>query len=162
MSYPILHKAEVCTSVEQVRGDRVLEGVEMPLALRDVGALAVVLHQFIQSAAADGRRVAGQEQRGDIAGALFQIGFQGFHFVGLQGVQAGEGIFEPVNSEPVLLHVEISSGQHPNFRGAEAVAIGEQKDSIVALGVYSIEQATHFILREEIDGGRCPARACCV
>jgi hypothetical protein len=119
--YPVLHKAEVCTSVEQVRSHRVFEGVEMPLALRDPRALAIVLHEFIQSAAANGGGVAREEQRGDVAGALFEVGFQGFHFVGLQWVQSLERVLEPVNSEAVLLHVEISGGQHPDFGGAEAV-----------------------------------------
>jgi hypothetical protein len=155
--YPILHKAEVCAGVQQVRGYRVLEGVEMPLALRDARELAVVLHEFIQSAAADGGGVAREEQRGDVASAFFQVGFQGFHVVGLQQVQSFEGVLEAVNPEPVLLHVEISGGQHPDFRGAQAVAVGKQKDGIVAFGVYGIEQAAGFILRQEINGGRCPA-----
>ena len=47
--------------------------------------------------------------------------------------------------------------QHPHLRGAQAVAIGKQEDSVVAFGVYDIEQAAHFILRQEIDGGRRPA-----
>jgi hypothetical protein len=75
VSYPVLHKAEVCAGIEQVRGNRVLEGVEMPLALRDARELAVVLHEFIQSAAADGRVVAREEQRGDVAITLFERKF---------------------------------------------------------------------------------------
>jgi hypothetical protein len=56
--YPVLHKAEVCTGVEQVGGDRVLEGMEMSLAFRDAGAVAAVFDKLVESAAADGRSVA--------------------------------------------------------------------------------------------------------
>jgi len=47
--------------------------------------------------------------------------------------------------------------QHADFRGAQAVAVGEQKDGIITFGVNSIEEAAGFILREEIDAGGCPA-----
>jgi hypothetical protein len=115
MAYPILYKPEVCTGIEQVGGDRVLEGMEMPLALRDARVLAVVLHEFIQPAAADGRSVAGQEQRGGVAGALFEVGLKGFDFIGLEGVQAVEGAFEAVDVQPVLLQVEVGGGEVPDF-----------------------------------------------
>jgi len=52
-----------------------------------------------------------------------------------------------MHPETVLLHVEISGGQHPDFRGAQAMAIGEEENSKIALGVYGIEEAAHFILR---------------
>jgi hypothetical protein len=132
MAYPILHKGEVCTRAEQVGGDRVLEGMGMPLALGDAHKLALVLHEFIQSAAADGGGVAREEQRGNVASALFEVGFEGFHFVGLQRVQSLEGVLEAVNAEAVLLHVEISGGQHADFGGPQAVTVSEEENSKIA------------------------------
>jgi hypothetical protein len=57
-----------------MRGNGVLERVKMPLALGNVGALAVALDQFIKTAAADGRVVAREKERRCTTGALFQIG----------------------------------------------------------------------------------------
>jgi hypothetical protein len=85
-----------------------------------------------------------------------EVGFQGFDVIGLQGVQSLEGVLEAVNPKAVLLQVEISGGQHPDFRGAQAVAVGEQKDGIVTFRVYGIEQAAGLVLRQKIDTGRCP------
>ena len=72
-------------------------------------------------------------------------------------MQSGKRVFEAVNSKPVLLQVEVCGLELPNFGGSEAMAVGEEEDSIVALRVYGIEQPAHFILCEEINGGRCPA-----
>src|SRR5262245_55220008 len=130
--------------------------MEMPLALGDARALAVVLYQFIEPAATDGGMVAREEQDGDVAVTLFQIGFNGFEFIGLQRVQSGKRVFEAVNSKPVLLQVEVCGLELPNFGGSEAMAVGEEEDSIVALRVYGIEHAAHLILGQEVDGGRRP------
>ena len=161
VSYPVLHKAEVSTGIKQVRGDRVFEGMEMPLALRDARELAVVLHEFIQPTAADGGGVAGQEERGNMAMTLFQVGFQGFHFIGLQDVPSGQRVLEAVNPDTVLLEVEISGGQHPDFRGAQAVAVGQEENRIITFGVNGIQQAAGFILREKVDAGCRPALGGC-
>jgi hypothetical protein len=39
MAYPILYKPKVCAGIEEVRGNRVLEHMEMSLALRNPGLL---------------------------------------------------------------------------------------------------------------------------
>jgi hypothetical protein len=160
MADPILHKAEVCAGVEQVRGNRVLEGMEVPLALRNIGALAVVLHEFIQSAAANRGVIAREEHGGRVAVALFQVSFDGFEFIGLQRVQSGQGIFEAVNPQAVLLEVKIGKAQHPDFGSSEAVAVSQEKEGIVPLGRNDIQQAPHFVLRQEVDAGCRPAWAC--
>src|SRR5262245_25939486 len=111
-----------------MRGDRVLERIKMPLALRNGGTLAIVLHEFIQSAAADVGSIAREEQSREIADALFAVGFQGFHFVGLQRVQPFKRVLEAVNPDTVLFQVEISGGQYADFGGAQAVAVSEQEN----------------------------------
>ena len=132
MPDPILHETQVRASVKYVGGNRVLEGVEMALALGDVRAFAIVLDQFIKTSAADRGVVAREEQGGRVALPLFQVGFDGFEFVGLQRVQSGEGMFEAVDAEPVLLHVEVCGLEHPDLGGSEAVAVGEQENGVVA------------------------------
>jgi hypothetical protein len=47
---------------------------------------------------------------------------------------------------------------HPSFLFH---SYSDPEDGIVTFRVDGIEQAAHFILRQEIDGGRCPAWACC-
>ena len=45
------------------------------------------------------------------------------------------------------------------------MAVGEEENSKITFGVYGIEQAAHFILREEVDAGSCPMGrgfGCCV
>jgi hypothetical protein len=115
MADPVLHESEVCACIKQVGRDRVLKGMEMPLAVWNVGLLAVVLHEFIQSAAADRGLIAREEQGRRGAVALFQISFEGFEFVGLQGMQSGKGIFQAMDAEAVLLQVEISDAQQPHL-----------------------------------------------
>src|SRR5262245_20245340 len=48
MANPVLYKAQVRARVEEVRGDRVLEHMEMPLRGRDPRELAIVFHEGIQ------------------------------------------------------------------------------------------------------------------
>ena len=134
-----------------------LSAWKWPLALRNGGLLAVVLHQFIQSAAADRGVVAGQKQGGRGAVPLFEIGFDGFEFVRLQRVQARQGVLQAVNPEAVLCEVKVGGAQHPYLRSFEAVAVGQQEEGIIAFGVNRIQQAAQFILRQEVDAGRCPA-----
>jgi hypothetical protein len=50
----------------------------------------------------------------------------------------------------------VCGGEVPDFGGSEAVAVGEQGDGIITFRVYGIEQTAGFILRQKIDGGRCP------
>jgi hypothetical protein len=69
---PILYKAEIGAGVEQVGGDGVLESVEVPFALRDARELAIVLHEFIQSAAAP-RRPAWGANRGALPSLLASV-----------------------------------------------------------------------------------------
>ena len=113
MPDPILHKAEVRPRVEEVRGNRVLEGVEMPLALGNVRTLAVVLDEFIKTATADRRVVAREEQGRRIAVPLFQVGFDSFEFIRLQRVQSGQRVLEALNPEAVLLEVEVGGDSSP-------------------------------------------------
>ena len=72
MPYPILHKTEVCAGVEQVGGDRMFEGMEMLLAVRNAGALAEC---FISSSSL--RRLMGVVLRErNSAGALLLRSFR--------------------------------------------------------------------------------------
>jgi hypothetical protein len=50
-------------------------------------------------------------------------------------MQSGKGVLEALNPEAVLLQVQISGAQHPHLRDAQTMAVGEQEDGIVALGV---------------------------
>ena len=135
-----MDNAQVRPGIQEVGGNRVLEGVKMPRARGHVGALAVVLHQFVQSPATDGGMVAREEERRGVALTLFQVGFDGFEFIRWQWVQSGQRILEAVDAQPVLLHVEVGGTQYPYLRGAQAMAVGEQEDGIVALGGSALDR----------------------
>jgi hypothetical protein len=107
MTDPILHEAQIRAGIEQVRGNGVLKRMEVTLALWNPGSFAIILDQLIESAAADGRVVAGQKQRRCTAVPFSEVGFKRFDFIGLQGMQPGKRVLEPVNPEAVLLLVEV-------------------------------------------------------
>jgi hypothetical protein len=44
----------------------------------------------------------------------------------------------------------------PHFRGAEAMAVGEEKNGVVALRGGHGKKPAHLILCEEMDARRCP------
>jgi hypothetical protein len=56
---PILHKLEIATRVEEMRGNRVLEAMELPLLQWEARLLAVGLHGAPQRAPIDGHAAVG-------------------------------------------------------------------------------------------------------
>jgi hypothetical protein len=69
---------------------------------------------------------------GCIAAPLLQVGFEGFEFIGLQGMQPGKGVLEALNPKAVLLQVEVGGAQHPHLRRTQAVAVSEEEHGIIA------------------------------
>jgi len=59
---PILDKHDVRARVQEVRGDGVLEGVEVPFVGRYVSALAVLLHDVVEGPPGYRKTPPGQEQ----------------------------------------------------------------------------------------------------
>jgi hypothetical protein len=55
MAYPILDKAQIRARIQEVRGNRMLEDMKMPLGGRDVRELAIVFHQGIKLPTGDRR-----------------------------------------------------------------------------------------------------------
>jgi hypothetical protein len=136
--HPILHKSQVCAGILEVRSNRVFEHMEVPLVLRDARALAIVLHEFIESAATDGSPIAREEQGRGAALALFDVRFERFEFIRPQSVHAGQGMLHALNADAVLFPVNVIRLQHAHLRRAQAVAVGEEEHGIIAFGVNAI------------------------
>jgi hypothetical protein len=64
VSDPVLHKLEFSVCVKQMGGDRMLEGVELPLLRRKACLLAVGLHRAPQGPSINGHAAIGDKQIG--------------------------------------------------------------------------------------------------
>jgi hypothetical protein len=62
MPHPVLHEFQLPPRVQEVRGDRVLEAVELALLRRQACLLAIGLHGAPQRAPVDGHAAVGDEQ----------------------------------------------------------------------------------------------------
>ncbi len=160
---PILHKAQIGAGFEQMGGDRVLETMEVALRRREIGGLAVALHQPVERAARDRIAPVAREQDGGWRrGPLAQVGPQGLGLIRLHRMHPGMTALQAMNPEAQRPEIEIIEAHQPDFAGAQAVAVGDQEQRAIAeVTPHDRKQPGELVEGEEADrlGGRAAIAA---
>jgi hypothetical protein len=91
MADPILHEAEIRPGIQEVRGDRMFEHVEMPLRGREAGRLTVVFHQRIELPAGNRRAALGEKEAWRGMLALAEVGLERGDLIRAEGIDRTSG-----------------------------------------------------------------------
>ena len=105
------------TGIEKVCRNRMLEHMEVALVLGNFGNLAVTLHEDIEHLAADGFAAVARKENGGVVTTASQVRFDGFDFIGLQGMLAAMTAFQAIEAEAEAREVEIGTSQVADFTG---------------------------------------------
>jgi hypothetical protein len=152
MSQPILHKRNICASVEEVSSNRMLERVKFLLLRGKFRDLAILLHKMPQGAAIN-RYVSVRNVQ--VRGFVFpreKPRADTFLFIGLHRIDAGKRSLQAVDGNTAALQVYVCSLKQSNFRCSESMAISCQKYgsvATVALVGYYFKKAMNFVLCKE-------------
>src|ERR1035438_6158985 len=114
-----------------MRGDRVLEHVEVSLFRRQLGLLSVALYNLVQGDAGDrGAAIAG-EHVGRLEAAGPQPGLDSLQLVRLHEMLAAEGSFQPVNPELQAPEVQVRGLEQSDLGRPQAVPVRGEQNGVV-------------------------------
>jgi 16S rRNA U1498 N3-methylase RsmE len=83
-----------------------------------------------------------------------EIGANRFQYIRLHRVHTRDRPLQPVNADPPLLRIHISSLQQSNLRRSQPMPIRYKKNCLVTLRPNHLEQLPQLILCEEVDSTR--------
>ena len=133
MAEPVLDEHDVRPRIQQMRGDRVLQYVEVALSLGEPGPLPVLLHQLVEGLAADGGPLSGGEEDGRLVLAGAQIPPEVLGHFRAEGVLAGDQALQAIYADLQALEVHVVPAQEPHLRGPQAVGVREPEEGLVTL-----------------------------